>query len=195
MARRKAPPTPKTRVAKHNAGSVPLDPESKSSQKLSRKTEENLSPKTKKRADEFVAQYLRDFNAKRAFMRLLMSEGRAMEDISDDYAQNGGYQMTRWPYVQQKIQAALEEAEEKNIVQRSEVLYGLKREANLQSGKPGSVTAWVGLSRILGMDVKKIEANLALRGGILIVPETANLDSWEVRAAAAQAALKEEVRK
>lgn len=195
MARKPTPPPPKTRIGKQNAGSVPLDPESKSSRRFARRTEGNLTPAAKDRADRFVLEYLRDFNATQSFRRLLVSEGRAEEEVTDNYASNGGYGMTRWPYVQQKIREAMDAAEEKNIVTRNEVLFGLKREAHLQSGKPGSVSAWTGLSKILGMETKKIEANFALRGGIMIVPETQGLESWEARAAAAQQALKEDVRK
>ena len=206
MAVEKAPPKPKTKAktpepvvrTRRAKGSVPLDPSSPNSQRLAAKTEGNLSTKQRDRADTFISQYLRDFNATRAFIRTQMEEGKAYEDIDYNYAMNQGYQMTRWPYVAQKIQEAMETAEEKNIISRSEVLFGLKREANYNgpSASHGArVNSWGKLAQILGMETKKIEQTLALKGGVMIVPETQDLDSWEARTQAAQAALKEEVRK
>lgn len=199
MATKKKPPAkPVVRVGKNNGSKIPLDPNSRNSQRLAAKTEGNLSPKQKKRADEFVLQYLRDFNATQSFIRTLVEEGRHFEDIDLQYAMNQGYQMTRWPYVAQKIREAMETAEESNIVTRSEVLFGLKREAYFSG--PGAshgarVNGWGKLASILGMETKKIEQTLAMKGGIMVVPNTDDLESWEKRAAAAQAALKEDVRK
>lgn len=198
MAAKKAPPKPVVRVGKQNKGTREIDPTSKNSQRLQRKTEENLTPKMRDRADRFVLQYLRDFNATKAFTRTLVEEGREYEDIDENWAMNGGYQMTRWPYVAQKVREAIETAEERNIVTRSEVLHGLKREA-YYSGTGAShgarVGAWGSLAKILGMETKKIEQTLAMKGGIMVVPMTEDLQSWEERAQAAQKALKEEVRK
>lgn len=195
MAAKKAPPKP---VAKGGKKTKPqYDPDSKSSRMMAAKTEENLTPKTKAVADLFVIEYLRDYNAKRAFIRTKAITD-PYQEVDEHYAQNAGYQMTRWPYVAAKIQKAIEEAEEKNIVTRAEVLHGLKREALFQG--PGAshsarVGGWGKLAQIMGMDSKQVERGLAMRGGIMIVPAVDDPRSWEERAAAAQSALKEEVRK
>lgn len=198
MAAKKAPPKPVVRTGKQNKGARALDPTSKNSQRLAKKTEENLTPAMRDRADRFVLQYLRDFNATQAFIRTQLEEGKDYEEIDLNWAMNGGYQMTRWPYVAQKIREALETAEEKNIVSRSEIMHGLKREAyysGVGASHGARVGAWGTLSKILGMETKKIEQTLAMKGGVMVVPATDDLNTWEERAQAAQKALKEEVRK
>lgn len=199
MATKKAPPKPVARAAKKTpAKKVAKKAASKHSQRLARMTEDNLTAQAKLRADRFVMQYLRDFNATQAFVRTQVEEGKPYEEIDYNYSMNKGYQMTRWPYVAQKIQEAMEVAEEKNILTRAEVMYGMKREA-YYTGSGAShgarVGAWAALAKMLGMDQKKLEQNLAMKGGIMVVPATEDMDSWEQRAQAAQAALKEEVRK
>lgn len=196
------PPKPKAKapvsINKRNGSRIPLDQNSASSKRLAAMTEGNLSPAQRKRADEFVLQYLRDFNATQAFIRTQVGEGKPCEEIDVSYASNAGYQMTRWPYVAQKIQEAMELAEEKNIVTRNEVMFGLKREAHFHgvgASHGARVGSWGKLATILGMDVRKVEASLSLRGGVLVVPAVDGVEAWESRAAAAQAALKEDVRK
>jgi hypothetical protein len=149
-------------------------------------------------ADRFVLQYLRDFNATQAYIRTRCENEPEYEPARIETAIQQGYEMTRWPYVAQRIQEALEQAEEKNIVTRSEILHGLKREAVYHG--PGAshsarVGGWGKLASIMGMDQKQVERGLAMRGGIMVVPAVEELDDWEKRAQAAQAALKEEVRK
>lgn len=199
MAAKKAPPAkPVARIGKQNRPKIPLDEKSDNSRRLAAKTEGNLTPKQKQRADEFVLQYLRDFNATQAFVRTQLAEGKPFEEIDLAYAMNAGYQMTRWPYVAQRIQGAMDEAEEKNIVTRNEVMFGLKREANFHgagASHGARVGSWSKLAGILGMDVKRVEQQLALKGGVLVVPAVDGVEEWERRSAAAQAALKEEVRK
>lgn len=197
MAAKKAPPKPVAGGAKTKGGAIPLDPNSKTSQAIAKKTEANLSPKQKARADEFVLQYLVDFNATRAFIRM-KGELDPFDEVDLNYASNAGYQMTRWPYVAQRIEEAMREAEQKNIVSVNDVLFGLKREAHYHgvgASHSARVGSWGKLATILGMDQKKVEQNLAMRGGVMIVPATDNLEDWESRAASTQAALKEEVRK
>lgn len=192
---KKAPPKPVARGEKR--GAVPLDPNSKTSQAIAKKTEANLNPKQKARADEFVLQYLVDFNATRAFIRM-KGQLEPFDEVDLNYASNAGYQMTRWPYVAQRIEQAMDEAEEENIVTRKQVMFGLKREATYHgvgASHGARVSSWSKLAGILGMETKKLEQTLAMRGGVMIVPPIDGDESWEKRAAAAQAQLKEDVRK
>lgn len=199
MAVKKAPPKPIVKVAKNNSSKTPLNPESRSSQRIARRTEGNLSDSTRARADRFILQYLRDFNATQAFIRMSVEEGRDYEEISYDYAMNKGYEMTRWPYVAQRLQQARDEAVEDNILTAKDILWGVKKEMNYHGvgASHGARVSALGLgAKIKGMEApKKVEASMALRGGVMIVPETGDLETWEKRAAAAQATLKEEVRK
>lgn len=199
MAVKKAPPKPVAKVAKNNRAKIPHDPNSVSSRKIARRTEGNLTDKTRDRADRFVLQYLRDFNATQAFIRLSMEEGRPYEDISYDYAMNKGWEMTRWPYIASRLDLARQEAAQEQILTENDLLWGIKKEMNFHgagASHGARVSALALGAKIKGMEApKKVEASVALRGGIMIVPETADLKSWEARASAAQAALKEEVRK
>ena len=158
-----------------------------------------MSDSTRARADRFILQYLRDFNATQAFIRMSVEEGRDYEEISYDYAMNKGYEMTRWPYVAQRLQEARDEAAEENILTAKDILWGVKKEMNyhgIGSSHGARVSALSLGAKIKGMEApKKVEASMAMRGGVMIVPETADLTTWEERAAAAQATLKEEVRK
>lgn len=195
----KAAPAPAKKVAKPKGGAKALDPTSRSSQRIARHTEGNLSNASKARADRFVLQYLRDFNATQAFIRMSVEEGREFEDISYDYAMNKGYEMTRWPYVAQRVDEAKQEAEEENILANRDVLWGIRKEMNFHgsgASHGARVSALALAAKVKGMEApRKVEASVALRGGIMIVPETQDLASWEERAAMAQASLKEEVRK
>jgi hypothetical protein len=170
------------------------------SQKVARRTEANLSDRMKRDRDVFVTEYLCDFNAGNAWRRmkatcypddpLTMSQ----EVKASDY----GYELTREPYVAFKIKEAIDALEEDQLINRKRILSGLVREANYH-GVGASHSARVGsygkLASILGMDNHKLEATLALRGGVMIVPQVESEETWEERAAKAQAALKEEVRK
>lgn len=195
---KKAPPKPVAPWEQPKKNPVrPADPNSKTAKKLASHTEENLTPRKRQRADLFIIEYLRDYNATRAYRRTRLIEC-PFDDVSDDVCSQQGYEMKRWPYVSQKIQEAFEIAEEKNVVTRTEVLHGLKREALFHG--PGAshgarVSGWGKLATIMGMDQKQVERGLSMKGGIMVVPAVEGLDDWEQRAQAAQAALKEEVRK
>lgn len=189
--------SPVAKVGKKNASRTPHDPESGFSKQMAKRTEENLSPAMKKRRDHFISEYLVDFNAAQAFIRM-KAEEEPFKEIDAAAAAAGGYSFTREPYVAKKIQEALEAMEEANIVTRKRVLGGLLREANYHGvgAQHGArVSSWTKLAGILKMDVKQVEASVALRGGVMIVPATEDGAGWEARAAEAQAALKEEVRK
>lgn len=188
---------PVAKVGKKNASRTPHDPDSGFSKLIGKRTEENLSPAMKKRRDHFISEYLVDFNAAQAFIRM-KAEEEPFKEIDAAAAAAGGYSFTREPYVAKKIQEALEDMEEANIITRKRVLGGLIREANYHGvgAQHGArVSSWSKLAGILRMDVKIVEQNVGLRGGVMIVPQTEDGESWEARAAGAQAALKEDVRK
>lgn len=196
-APKKKPPRPVAKAAKKNGSKIPLDPNSKTSQRLASMTEGNLTCKQRARADEFVLQYLIDFNATHAFIRT-KAELEPYDEVDLNYAMNAGYQMTRWPYVAQKIHQAMQDAEEANIVSRNEIMFGLKREAHYHgvgASHAARVGSWGKLATILGMDQKKVERGLALRGGVMIVPDISSVEDWERRSTEAQAQLKADVRK
>lgn len=181
MASKKAKPAPRKRG---------LDPNSKLGAKLALRTEANLSPAALEFRRRFISEYLIDFNAAGAYRRA-GGKGKGKQ------VYNMAYELTHEPYVALKIREAVDAAEEKELVNRNRVIAGLVREANYNSigAQHGArVTAWSRLGAFLGMETKRVEANLALRGGVLVVPMTETNETWAERAAEAQRILKETVR-
>lgn len=136
----------------------------------------------------FITEYLVDFHAGNAYLR---AGGK-----NKDY-RLAGYNMKREAYVCQQIQKAVDAMDAAQVTTRQRVLAGLVKEANhdgLGSQHSARVTAWQGLAKILHMGEKEVERTMSARGGVMVVPETSDLGSWEQRAAAAQDALKKAVR-
>lgn len=186
----KPSPKPKARGATVSRAGPKADPESKTSKRLARRTEANLTPRMREFRDQFIAEYLIDFVGSRAYLR-------AGGENTAQPAQMA-HQLLREPYVVQTLQRMMDGMEESKLVTRNRVLAGLMREANytaISASHGARVSAYSKLATILGLDAKQTERGLSLRGGVMIVPATESTDSWEKRAAAAQAALKEDVRK
>lgn len=143
--------------------------------------------------DKFVDEYLMDFNALAAAIRIGF-----LRSVANEYAT----QLMDDPYVQQQIakkQAELE-ANPKDAVRRRKRLteMALYREAHYHG--PGSshaarVSALAKLASIYDMDAPtKIEQKVTHRGGIMVIPAIANLDDWEKAAQASQTKLVEDAR-
>jgi len=185
------PPTPPPAAKR---GRVPADPNSAAARQRNPSFEApNYNAQLRER---FITEYLRDFNNGNAYLRAAGPE--VCDLLAWKTIQNNGWKMRHEPYVAAKIAEALDALAEEHIITRKEILVGLKKEANddgpntLQAAR---VSAWGTLAKVMGMDTKRAEMNLASQGGILIVPQTAGVDDWEKRSQAAQAALKEAVRK
>jgi hypothetical protein len=160
------------------------------------RTVEFLDPGERILRDHFVTQYLVDFKAAPALRRAYAALDFAPPN--NDYITNNAWQLLQEPYVAMEVQKAIDKIEEKNLVSRNRILAGLMKESNYEgmgASHAARVSGWSKLANILKMDVKQIEANLASRGGILVVPVTQKPEDWEKRATEAQAALKAEVRK
>lgn len=178
---------PTNRKRAHSRG---IDPASGLGKKLAGRTEDNLTPAMKMFRDRFISEYLYDYSAVNAYRRAGGTAGGRQ-------AYNIAYELTHEPYVAKKIQEAIDSAEEKELVNRNRVLAGLAREANREGmgAQHGArVSAWATLVKVFGMDRQIVEASLALRGGILIVPATDNVETWDERSRKAQKMLKESVR-
>jgi hypothetical protein len=163
--------------------------------RLQSRTVEDLTVAGKILRDHFITEYLIDFKATPALRRACAVLGIAK---TNDQLSNEAWQLMYEPYVAKEIQLAIDAIEEKNLINRNRILAGLIREAGVEglgASHAARVSAWSKLANILKMDVKQIDANLSSRGGILVVPSTQKPEEWEARAAAAQAALKAEVRK
>jgi hypothetical protein len=155
-----------------------------------------LDPAGRILREHFVTQYLVDFKAAPALRRAYAALGLDPPDAN--WVNNNAWQFLQEPFVAMEVQKAIDGIQEKNLVTRNRIIAGLVRESNFEgmgASHAARVSGWSKLANILKMDVKQIEANLASRGGILVVPVTQKPEDWEKRATEAQAALKAEVRK
>lgn len=146
------------------------------------RTEENL-PEDKKTARKlFVLEYLKDFNATKALLRL-------GQEGTIQYVRKKGSEYLREPYVNQLIDEHIRQAKEDTIVTRAEVLFGLKNEAHNAPEAATRVTAWCNIGKMLGMYVEKKELKVT-GSGVMLIPASASPDEWEAATSAAQEHLK-----
>lgn len=154
---------------------------------LDTRTEENLSAEEQIFYQDFTVEYLRDFNARNAWLRA----GGPPKS-----AHVRGPQLLKTPYVQKLIQTVTNELEIENIVTGKQVVMGLWREANYfgEDGNSGSrVRALMGLARIKKMDVQVVEQK-TVQHNVMVVPMAVDNDAWAEAAAQSQAQLKSDVR-
>lgn len=167
----------------------PKDPNSKTQRRAARRTAENLSEKGREFRDNFVREYLRDFNATHAYMRAGGKSKRPWKD---------GYNMRHEAYVAQQIQQAIDAMAPQKMFNQQTALSWMVREANHfgpDASHGARVTAIDKLLQHAALAEEAKHEALAARGGVMVVPAVDGVDDWAARAAAAQARLKEEVRK
>lgn len=185
------PPAVKLATKSGKPKRVP-DPNSETSQRLSRYVEENMQPRSIIFAKKFVTEYLRDWNGPMAYIR---AGGSA------NHAGSGGPETLRWPYVQKLLQHLLEEMDEEDILTRKRIISGILREATYMgpdTSHGARVRAWMGLARIKKMDIQVVENNHHVSGGVMVIPmqdQSKTIDGWAQVTEANQARLKDEVRK
>jgi len=148
----------------------------------------NVREDVKRRREAFVREYIKDFNGSQAMRRL------------------GSMSKTPWvhasewlnePYTQWYLAKMIADMDDDAIVSRNEVLMGLKKEANyygLDGGAAARIGAWRAMAKILGIEVTKVEGNVNLGGGVMLLPMPATPKQWEQAAAEQQAKLKKDVR-
>lgn len=153
---------------------------------------DNLSPRYKGRRHKFLAEYIKDFNGTAAIFRLgytcssATARGRACRWLAE-------------PYTSHQLGVMMAKMDEGAIVDRKEVLVGLKREANapdvpFSSNATTRIQALRSLGKILGMEITKVEGNMTVNGGVMAVPFVSP-ESWGKEAKRSQESLKKEVRK
>lgn len=168
------------------------DPNTPTSKRIAKKTEDRLKPAEINMVNEFVRHYLRSFDAPMAYV---------MAGGNPSSATVTAYEILRWPAVQERMAIALEELEEEQLLTRKDILVGLKKEANYHghdSSHGSRVRAWMGLARIKKMDIQVTENHHTVRGGVMLIPvadHTNTIDGWAQVVSEDQARLKEEVRK
>lgn len=139
--------------------------------------------------DKFVLEYLRDFNSSAAYLRAGGTSKRPHK---------AGYELRHEAYVSHEIQKAIEAMDVNKMVSQQNALSWMIREANNfgpDASHGARVSAIKHVMSAAGLEAGAKDAAAAARGGVMIVPATDSVDDWEARASAAQAKLKEEVRK
>jgi hypothetical protein len=155
----------------------------------SRVMEPELSSSEKALRDQFVKEYLYDFDAYQACIRVGFAN-----QFASDYARR----LMGEPYVQRRIAELSKitpEDEHEQLEQDRLLTLRVLREAAQRGPYASRVAAAAKLSAILGMDAPvKTSAEVMHRGGVMQVPSIANLDDWEQAATATQTKLVKESR-
>lgn len=137
--------------------------------------------------DFFIKQYLTDYDAFAAAIRCGFSPA-----LAPQYSQKFMLE----PYVLRQIKSielegnGKNETEERNAL-KQKVISGLVRESHYNgagSSHAARVAAFSRLAQILGLDAE--QKNQGISGGVMVVPEIANVDDWENIAAAQQEKLR-----
>lgn len=151
----------------------------------------NLHINTKARRNQFVREYIKDFNGAEAILRMGYTCQR-------NTAQSMAGKWLSEPYTQYALSELMRDMDEKAVVSRNEILFGLKSEANV-FGEEGShsarISAWRALAKINGMEITRVEGNIGLAaGGVMAVPYVGTVEDWERMTRESQAKLKAAVR-
>lgn len=147
-------------------------------------------PESVFKRQEFAKYYLIDMSHKNAVIRM---------GGDPETASQVGRRMLEDPNTLAAIQAFSSRLETDKIVSRERVILGLLEEANhhgLGASHSARVAAWSRLAVMLGADKPKADEDPSKkhRGGVMIVPFTANVEAWEQAATGQQALLKAAVR-
>lgn len=143
----------------------------------------------KKQMDRFVQEYMRDYDALAACIRLGYSK-HAAEQFATHFMES--------PHVQRAIKGSEEadkdEEGDEIELRKRKIIASLTREAHFYG--PGSsqgarVAALAQLAKITGMESSKVEHSH--KGGVMLVPSTAtNVEQWESMAVPNQQSLHED---
>jgi len=100
------------------------------------------------------------------------------------------------PYVQEQFRKLRDQIEEEQICCRKDIIIGLLQEA--RNDGPGSVhmarvAAYTQLAKIMGYEAPQ-KTEVAINGGVMVVPMAQDAEQWEKAAVESQRKLKEDVR-
>jgi len=176
------------RATNTGPGRPAKDPNSKTQLRNAKRTAEGLRDDAKAFRDRFVFEYLKDFSNTYAYIR---AGGTAKRPSK------AGYDIRHEAYVVQQIQESIERLKPHKMVSQQTAISWMIREANHVGGDSSHgarVSAIAHVMKAQGMSTGEKEVAAGARGGVMVVPATENLLSWEQRSATAQALLKEQVR-
>lgn len=208
-AKKVAKKAPAKKAVRKKAGGI--DPNSTYGARLARRTEENLTDAMKHRRDVFIREYVRDFNGAQAWLRMKaeVDPQDAHKHYTAAQAAEHAYQLRNEPYVAKRIAELVDAMESAALLNQNRVLAMAIREAE-REGMGAKHSARVSAIKLLADLLEMTSAGKTNQhnrqqggsgaggpaGGVMVVPEVAkSAETWEQRAARAQAELKAEVRK
>ena len=149
----------------------------------------DLSPVEKQLRDQFVDEYLFDYDKVEACIRLGFSAS-----LAPVYAD----QFLKEPYTAQRLKQAQEARKEderdQNDIFKQEVLVTLRKALKVGPLQT-RVAAASRMATILGMDAPKKAKDISgARGGVMVIPAMTTLDEWESAALESQLKLVQETR-
>lgn len=149
-----------------------------------------MTNQSRDRRDRFVAALVLGHSRERAAL---------LAGVKQRSARKEGFVLWADPYVQEQFKRLRNSIAEEDLVNKMDILRGLKAEAedvDCPSGTQAArVSAWNSLARILGVE-KPQKVDMTMNGGVMIVPMIAgDSHDWEKQAADQQQALKDAVRK
>jgi hypothetical protein len=142
------------------------------------------------KAQAFAQQYLIDFNATAASQR-------AFGITTINYAAKVGSTFLAHPFTVSAIQRYMATIDEKTIVTRNRVLFGLLREAEYYghgATHAARVAAWGKLAKIVGLELPPEDPNAQKDTGVMTIGPAKSPDAWEAVAKGQQEGLKRDVR-
>lgn len=140
--------------------------------------------------DQFVVQYLQDYNSVLACIRL---------GFQEVYARTWGPKLLAESYTQRKLQETINgrkaQLEENTDTEHSQIIEALRREANYYgpgASQSARVAALAHLAKLTGMEPAGKAQEVLHRGGVMLVPATADIGDWQAAALASQQALQKD---
>ncbi|AZF88146.1 terminase small subunit [Microcystis phage Me-ZS1] len=157
-------------------GSTAKNPQSKNSQRVARRTAENMTPEMKRKRDIYVDALLRGASKREAALVAGVSPRTALKE---------GCMWFNEPYVVERFARLREALDEAQLLTRKELILNIKSIAIDEYVQDSArVAASALLSKIMGFDAPtKVEVNAS---GVMVVPGVASVDEWETTAQAQQ---------
>lgn len=183
----KIPPKPQK---KPMSGPGAKDPNSKTQRKIQKRTREymeSMRPEMLERRDRFVTALVQGYPKYQAALMAGVPPRSAHKEASTMWSE---------PYVQEQFRKLRDQIEEEQIVCRKDIIIGLLQEA--RNDGPGGVhmarvAAYTQLAKIMGYEAPQ-KTEVAINGGVMMVPMAQDTEQWEETATKTQKQLKADVR-
>lgn len=149
---------------------------------IENRTADTLREADKIYRDNFVREYIKDFNGSAAMCRMGFT------------GQGPGARATkllREPYVAQRLDELLRQLRPEDVVTRGQVMAAMWKEANHPFNDGSTrVAALAHIAKMLGMDKPAVDTTNQVASNVMIIP-VASVGDWEQSAQTAQSVLKQ----